>query len=43
MALDCGKRLNLRGLVSWQAYFAESMKYIFTYLQNVIGNVPAVI
>jgi hypothetical protein len=37
-----GNALNLRGLVSGQAYFDESMKYIFTYLQNVIGNLPAV-
>jgi len=29
--------------VGWQAYFVELMKYIFTYLQNVIGNSSAMI
>jgi hypothetical protein len=29
--------------VDGQAYFDELLKYIFTYLQNVIGNVPAMI
>jgi hypothetical protein len=29
-----------RGLADGQSYFVELMKYIFTYLQNVIGNLP---
>lgn len=33
--------MNLRGLVDGQAYFDELLKYIFTYLQIVIGNLPA--
>jgi hypothetical protein len=41
LACDCVKCLVLKGLVDGQAYFDESMKYIFTYLQNVIGNLPA--
>ena len=32
------KCLDLKGLVDGQAYFDELLKYIFTYLQNVIGN-----
>jgi hypothetical protein len=43
MVCDCGKRLNLRGLAVGQSYSIELMKYIFTYWQNVIGNVPAMI
>jgi hypothetical protein len=27
--------------MSWQAYFDDLLKYIFTYLQIIIGNVPA--
>jgi len=41
MACDCVECLVLRGLAGGQAYFVELMKYILTYLQNVIGNVPA--
>jgi hypothetical protein len=32
------KCLVLKGLVDGQAYFDDLLKYIFTYLQNVIGN-----
>jgi hypothetical protein len=35
--------LVLRGLAGCQAYFDELLKYIFTYLQNVIGNLSAMI
>jgi hypothetical protein len=43
LACNCGKRLVLKGLVAGQAYFDELMKYIFTYSQIIIGNVPSVI
>jgi len=43
MAWDCVKCLDLKGLVSWQAYFVELMKYIFAYSQIIIGNIPSVI
>jgi hypothetical protein len=43
MACDCGKCLVLKGLAVGQAYFVELLKYIFTCLQIIIGNVPAVI
>jgi hypothetical protein len=41
IACDCGKRLGIRGLADGQAYFDGLMKYIFTYSQIIIGNVPA--
>jgi hypothetical protein len=37
------KCLDLKGLVDGQAYFDELLKYIFTYSQIVIGNVPAML
>jgi hypothetical protein len=37
------KCLVLKGLADGQAYLVELMKYIFTYLQNVIGNSSAMI
>jgi hypothetical protein len=41
MACDCGKCLVLKGLAVGQSYFDELLKYIFTYSQLVIGNLPA--
>jgi hypothetical protein len=43
MAWSCVKCFDLRGLAVGQAYFDELLKYIFTYLQNVIGNSSAMI
>jgi hypothetical protein len=43
LACDCVKCLVLKGLAVGQSYFDELLKYIFTYLQNVIGNLPAMI
>ena len=43
MALDWGKRFVLKGLAGGQVYFDELLKYIFTCLRIIIGNVPSVI
>jgi hypothetical protein len=43
MACDCGKSLEIRGLAGGQSYFVELLKYISTYSQIVIGNIPSVI
>jgi len=41
MACDCVECLEFKGLAGGQAYFDGLLKYIFTYLQNVIGNARA--
>jgi hypothetical protein len=41
MAWNCVECLVLKGLAGGQAYFDGLLKYIFTYSQLVIGNVPA--
>jgi hypothetical protein len=43
MACDCGKCLVFKGLMACQSYFSELLKYIFTYSQIFIGNVPAMV
>jgi hypothetical protein len=35
--------LVFKGFIACQSYFNELLKYIFTYLQNVIGNSSAMI
>jgi hypothetical protein len=35
--------LEIRGLAGGQAYFNDLLKYIFTYLRNVIGNLGGMV